>query len=77
MHRWLHPVPLLFAGLAAWALAFVVSVHYPDWTLLFAAAGGVGLFVASGRFILQQMNLWMNRELPVDQLLVGARVTDT
>ena len=77
LQRWLHPVPLLFAGLVAWGLAFVVGVHHPDWTLLFAAAGGVGLFVASGRFILQQMNLWMNRQLPVDQLLDGASVTDT
>lgn len=77
LHRLANP-GLLVAGAAVAGAASMASLWYfPVWQPALITFAIVSLFVAAGRFILHQMNVWRDRELPVQELLRDTQVVDT
>ncbi len=77
LHQTARPVLLMAAGFASGLASIAATIWAPVWFPALITLGIVSLFLASGRFILHQMNVWRNRELPIEDLLKDTRIANT
>jgi len=77
LHRMLHPLFLLSFGVVCMLLSTCPAYQNQGVLINAWVAGAVSVFLCAGQFILLQMNLWQNRELPVEELLKDTQIAYT
>lgn len=77
LDRLLHPLALMAGGILFLAGSTCPALPHKDLAAVAGLTGGVGIFLSAGRFVLHQMNLWQECELPRDELLKDTTITDT